>query len=167
MGEGAKEPVTLEDVLDQKVPYHIGGNPGGKLFFFGGNSHIHATRIGWNLWKIDIRFAPELPPGGIDLGVSTDPHGKTKSLIFRPQIYLAIPEDSSVLCSLKPQSRYNNQHLGKVGKRRVVSPVRAGRCTELTLSGVLYLSVLHMPGIPLPYLRYAPLHNSGWFVRSL
>ena len=27
------------------------------------NSHTNATRIGWNLWNIDLRFAPGLPPG--------------------------------------------------------------------------------------------------------
>ena len=27
------------------------------------NSHTNATRIGWNLWEIDLRFAPGLPPG--------------------------------------------------------------------------------------------------------
>ena len=27
------------------------------------NSHTHATRIGWHLWEIDLRFAPGLPPG--------------------------------------------------------------------------------------------------------
>ena len=26
------------------------------------NSHINATRIGWHLWEIDLRFAPGLPP---------------------------------------------------------------------------------------------------------
>ena len=27
------------------------------------NSHAHATRIGWHLWAIDLRFATGLPPG--------------------------------------------------------------------------------------------------------
>ena len=27
------------------------------------NSHTHATRIGWHLWEIDLKFAPGLPPG--------------------------------------------------------------------------------------------------------
>ena len=27
------------------------------------NSHTNATRIGWHLWEIDLRFAPGLPPG--------------------------------------------------------------------------------------------------------
>ena len=26
-------------------------------------SHTNATRIGWHLWEIDLRFAPGLPPG--------------------------------------------------------------------------------------------------------
>jgi len=29
------------------------------------NSHTHATRIGWHLWEIDLRFATGLPPGWI------------------------------------------------------------------------------------------------------
>ena len=28
------------------------------------NSHTNASRIGWHLWEIDLRFAPGLPPGG-------------------------------------------------------------------------------------------------------
>ena len=27
------------------------------------NTHPNATRIGWHLWEIDLRFAPGLPPG--------------------------------------------------------------------------------------------------------
>jgi len=27
------------------------------------NSHTNATRIGWHLWEIDLRFAPGLPSG--------------------------------------------------------------------------------------------------------
>ena len=27
------------------------------------NSHTNATRIGWHLWEVDLRFAPGLPPG--------------------------------------------------------------------------------------------------------
>jgi len=27
------------------------------------NFHTNATRIGWHLWGIDLRFAPGLPPG--------------------------------------------------------------------------------------------------------
>ena len=27
------------------------------------NFHTNATRIGWDLWEIDLGFAPQLPPG--------------------------------------------------------------------------------------------------------
>ena len=27
------------------------------------NSHTNATRIGWHLWEIDLRFSSGLPPG--------------------------------------------------------------------------------------------------------
>ena len=37
--------------------------PRGKSTFFFVNSHTNATRIGWHLWEIDLRFAPGLPPG--------------------------------------------------------------------------------------------------------
>ena len=37
--------------------------PGGKLMVSLVNSHKNATRIGWRLWEIDLRFAPGLPPG--------------------------------------------------------------------------------------------------------
>ena len=28
-------------------------------------SHINATRIGWHLWEIDLRFAPGLPASSV------------------------------------------------------------------------------------------------------
>ena len=37
--------------------------PRGKWMVSLVNSHRNATRIGWHLWEIDLRFAPELPPG--------------------------------------------------------------------------------------------------------
>ena len=35
----------------------------GKLMVSLVNSHTHATRIGWHLREIDLRFAPGLPLG--------------------------------------------------------------------------------------------------------
>jgi len=32
-------------------------------------THTNATRIGWHLWEIDLRFAPGLPPGWTELGL--------------------------------------------------------------------------------------------------
>ena len=43
-----------------------GLHPGGtrvKLIISSVNPHTNATRIGWNLWDIDSRLAPGLPPG--------------------------------------------------------------------------------------------------------
>ena len=37
--------------------------PRGKTIVSLVNSHSNATRIGWHLWEIDLRFAPGLPPG--------------------------------------------------------------------------------------------------------
>ena len=37
--------------------------PKGKLTVSSVNFHTNATRIGWHLWEIDLRFAPGLPPG--------------------------------------------------------------------------------------------------------
>jgi len=37
--------------------------PRGKLMVYSVNSHTNATRIGWHLWEIDLRFASGLPPG--------------------------------------------------------------------------------------------------------
>ena len=37
--------------------------PRGKTIVSLVNSHTNATRIGWHLWEIDLRFAPGLPPG--------------------------------------------------------------------------------------------------------
>ena len=40
------------------------------------NSHTNATRIGWYLWEIDLRFAPVLPPGWFwDLKARPRPDG--------------------------------------------------------------------------------------------
>ena len=39
--------------------------PRGKFMVSVANSHTHATRIGWHLWEIDLRFAPGLPLGWI------------------------------------------------------------------------------------------------------
>ena len=35
--------------------------PMGKSMVSSVNSHTNATRIGWHLWEIDLRFAPRLP----------------------------------------------------------------------------------------------------------
>jgi len=32
------------------------------------NSHTNATRIGWDLWEVHLRFAPGLPPGWLRTG---------------------------------------------------------------------------------------------------
>ena len=37
--------------------------PRGKWMVSLVNFHTNATRIGWHLWEIDLRFAPGLPPG--------------------------------------------------------------------------------------------------------
>ena len=37
--------------------------PRGKSLVSLVNSHPNATRMGWHLWEIDLRFAPGLPPG--------------------------------------------------------------------------------------------------------
>ena len=37
--------------------------PRGKWMVYLVNSRTNATRIGWHLWEIDLRFAPGLPPG--------------------------------------------------------------------------------------------------------
>ena len=37
--------------------------PRGKLMVSSVNFHTNATRIGWHLWEIDLRFALFLPPG--------------------------------------------------------------------------------------------------------
>jgi len=37
--------------------------PWGKSIVSLVNSHTNASRIGWHLWEIDLRFSPGLPPG--------------------------------------------------------------------------------------------------------
>ena len=39
--------------------------PRGKSMVSSVNSHTNATRIGWHLWEIDLRFATGLPPGWV------------------------------------------------------------------------------------------------------
>ena len=33
------------------------------------NSHTNATRIGWHLWEIDLRFTPWLSPGWLSITI--------------------------------------------------------------------------------------------------
>jgi len=37
---------------------HPGDNPGANAWLFGVNSHTNASRIGWHVWEINLRFAP-------------------------------------------------------------------------------------------------------------
>ena len=37
--------------------------PRGNSMVSSVNSHTNATRIGWHLWEIDLKFTPGLPPG--------------------------------------------------------------------------------------------------------
>ena len=46
------------------------GQPRGKWMVSLVNSHTNATRIGWHLWEIDLRFAPGLPPGWLEQSAS-------------------------------------------------------------------------------------------------
>ena len=48
--------------------------PRGKFMVSLVNSHTNATRIGWRLWEIDLRFAPGLPPGWLRI-LQTGCHG--------------------------------------------------------------------------------------------
>ena len=48
------------NVFGKKPPWR---QPRGKQMVSLVNSHTNATRIGWHLWEIDLRFAPGLPPG--------------------------------------------------------------------------------------------------------
>ena len=34
------------------------------------NSHTNATRIGWHMWEIDLRFVPGLSPGWTWMSIS-------------------------------------------------------------------------------------------------
>jgi len=54
---GLLHPEAGED--DAAVTVRPGGNPGANRWFLESNP----TRIGWHQWKIDLRFAPGLPPG--------------------------------------------------------------------------------------------------------
>ena len=47
-------------------------HPRGNLIVALVNSHTNATRIGWHLWEIDLRFAPGLPPGWLCALVQRD-----------------------------------------------------------------------------------------------
>ena len=54
--------------------------PKGKLMVSLVKSHTNATRIGWHLWEIDLRFAPWLPPGWICvLNVPDPPQARVRT----------------------------------------------------------------------------------------
>ena len=46
--------------LQTSLPWR---QPKDKLMISLVNSYTNATRIGWHLWEIDVRFGPGLPPG--------------------------------------------------------------------------------------------------------
>ena len=39
------------------------------------NSHTNATRIGWHLWELDLRFSSGLPPGWVGMRTCTSQQG--------------------------------------------------------------------------------------------
>jgi len=57
------------------------------------SAHTNATRIGWHLWEIDLRFAPGLPPGW---------RQQHRLLLESSEVRGAIP--SSRLCPTNPAS---------------------------------------------------------------
>ena len=65
-------------------PGHINLNgppwsqPRGKLMVSQVNSHTNATRIGWHMWEIDLRFAPRLPL--LQSACAPRPHQPQRSL---------------------------------------------------------------------------------------
>ena len=46
------------------------------------NSHTNATRIGWHMWVIDLRFAHGLPPGWVAA------HGHVSQGVLLPRLEL-------------------------------------------------------------------------------
>ena len=52
--------VHVNSARKQAPPWR---QPRGKSMVYSVNSHTNATRIGWHLWEIDLRFAPGMPPG--------------------------------------------------------------------------------------------------------
>ena len=60
--------------------------PRGDLMISVVSSNTNATRIGWHLWAIDLRFAPGLPPGWIGrrivngLAVEDAPASRTEAV---------------------------------------------------------------------------------------
>ena len=62
------------------TPHPLWRQPRGKLVVCPVNSRTNATIIGWHLWEIDLKFAPELPPGASGRGgyyhhhTGTSPH---------------------------------------------------------------------------------------------
>jgi len=47
------------------------------------NSHTNATRIRWQLWETDLRFAPGLPPGWNLACREGSQGGQAKAVLFR------------------------------------------------------------------------------------
>ena len=62
-GEGAAKGKAWRRVAVRPPPW---SQPRGKTIVSFANSHTNATRIGWHLWEIDLRFSPGLPPGWLN-----------------------------------------------------------------------------------------------------
>ena len=58
--------------------------PRGKSMVSLVNFHTNATRIGWHLWEIDLRFAPGLPPGRSPAKQSLGRHARSLGSACRP-----------------------------------------------------------------------------------
>ena len=70
------------------------------------NSHTHATRIGWHLWEIDLRFAPGLPPGWL-VGSFMSLLGPMMAEIVEPRLM------SKSVPPPRPYCRANTAHVSQ------------------------------------------------------
>ena len=80
----------------------------GKSMVSSVNSNTNATRIGWHLWEIALRFAPGLPPGWV---------GSVSDLLPPPVVLRAPPTFTGIV---------NTSQLGSSRKGKSLSP----RCRE-------------------------------------
>ena len=88
----------------------------------GGETHTHATRIGWHLWEIDLRFAPELPPGWCQI--------KWLPPLEQPDE----PEEHRHVCEKEHVHLHQWVCAAHPLSQRLGTPVKERICIELTTS---------------------------------
>ena len=125
--------------------------PRGNSMVSSVNSHTNATRIGWHLWEIDLRFAPGLPeidlrfaPGWTGVGGEALIHHNVPNSVLSVRLELRLPNHLPHPC----------RPLHPPGRRTESTPQPYERCTlvvTLGLAGVAGRGTGQPRGCPVPF----------------